>query len=75
VSRATLWDELWLGVKCQSNQVIAGSPRNSFRASVIFGIGGRALNGGRWRKPTFSNQTPNTDFPKDSSQTMGAKPH
>ena len=30
-----LWDELWIGVKCQSNTEIAGSPRNSFRASVV----------------------------------------
>ena len=29
-----LWDELWIGVKCQSNTEIAGSPRNSFRASL-----------------------------------------
>jgi hypothetical protein len=28
------WDELWIGVKCQSNPEIAGSPRNSFRASL-----------------------------------------
>ena len=28
------WDELRIGVKCQSNVEIAGSPRNSFRASV-----------------------------------------
>jgi hypothetical protein len=27
-------DELWLGVKGQTNSEIAGSPRNSFRASV-----------------------------------------
>lgn len=27
-------DDLWLGVKFQSNSEIAGSPRNSFRASV-----------------------------------------
>jgi hypothetical protein len=27
-------DDLWLGVKFQSNPEIAGSPRNSFRASV-----------------------------------------
>ena len=30
----TLADELWLGVKFQTNSEIAGSPRNSFRASV-----------------------------------------
>ena len=29
-----LADELWLGEKFQSNTDIAGSPRNSFRASV-----------------------------------------
>ena len=27
-------DEVWIGVKGQSNSVIAGSPRNSFRASL-----------------------------------------
>ena len=27
-------DELWVGVKGQSNSVIAGSPRNAFRCSV-----------------------------------------
>ena len=29
-----LSDEVCIGVKCQSNVEIAGSPRNSFRASV-----------------------------------------
>ena len=28
-------DDLWIGVKFQSNTEIAGSPRNSFRASVL----------------------------------------
>ena len=37
-----LWDELWIGVKCQSNTEIAGSPRNSFRASV-----GNEFHGGK----------------------------
>jgi hypothetical protein len=38
-------DELWLGVKCQTNLEIAGSRRNSFRTSVIpLNAGGRALN-------------------------------
>ena len=41
-----LWDELWIGVKCQSNTEIAGSPRNSFRASLkVENICGRALIG------------------------------
>ena len=28
------WDDVWIGVKFQSNSDIAGSPRNSFRASL-----------------------------------------
>ena len=28
------WDDLWVAVKFQSNPEIAGSPRNSFRASL-----------------------------------------
>ena len=39
-------DEVWLAVKFQSNLEIAGSPRNSFRASVGNEFrGGKALNG------------------------------
>ena len=30
-----LGDDLWLGVKGQSNSVIAGSPRNAFRCSIV----------------------------------------
>jgi hypothetical protein len=38
-------DDLWLGVKNQTNPEIAGSPRNSFRASVAIKFReGRALN-------------------------------
>ena len=37
-------DELWIAEKFQSNSEIAGSPRNSFRASLDVKIyGGRAL--------------------------------
>ena len=44
-------DELWIGVKGQSNSVIAGSLRNSFRASPrIKKRGGRATD--RQRVPT-----------------------
>ena len=40
-----LGDELWVGVKVQSNLEIAGSPRNSFRASLLAKSGGgRALD-------------------------------
>ena len=38
-------DDLWIGEKFQSSWEIAGSPRNSFRASVYDSFyGGRALN-------------------------------
>ena len=38
-------DELWIAEKFQTNSEIAGSPRNSFRASLINeSIGGKALN-------------------------------
>jgi hypothetical protein len=54
-SVAKLGDELWIGVKCQSNVEIAGSPRNSSRASLADeSAGGRALDGqgGAIRLPT-----------------------
>ena len=39
-------DDLWIGVKGQANSVIAGSPRNSFRASVAdLASGGKVLDG------------------------------
>ena len=39
-----LWDELCIGVKGQSNSVIAGSPRKIFRYRLAqFSTGGRAL--------------------------------
>ena len=39
-------DEMWIAEKFQSNPEIAGSLRNSFRASLDKDItGGRALNG------------------------------
>ena len=39
-------DEVWLAVKFQTNLEIAGSPRNSFRASVEYKFnGGKALYG------------------------------
>ena len=40
------WDEVWVEVKFQTNLEIAGSLRNSFRASLgILDHGGRALFG------------------------------
>ena len=42
---AIVLDDLWLEVKFQSNSDIAGSPRNTFRGSVVIKFyGGRALN-------------------------------
>ena len=39
-------DDVWIAEKFQSNPEIAGSPRNSFRASLeVESIGGRALIG------------------------------
>ena len=55
-----LLDEMWVGVKCQSNVEIAGSPRNSFRASVSNEFnGGKALNGLGADKVTEPYQTQN----------------
>ncbi len=76
MSAAKLWDELWVEVKCQTNLDIAGSPRNSSRASVKgsvaevehwIGRGGRKLAG--------PNQTPNAATPHLGSRTVGDKLH
>ena len=51
-------DDLWIGEKFQSNPDIAGSPRNSFRASLAYNRGGgRALNdlGGHKAYRSLSN--------------------
>ena len=54
-------DELWIAEKFQSNSEIAGSPRNSFRASLRKKYrGGRALNGQGALYVTETYQTPNT---------------
>ena len=45
ISVKKLRDDLWIAEKFQSNSEIAGSPRNSFRASLeVKMYGGRALN-------------------------------
>ena len=54
-------DEVWLAEKFQSNSEIAGSPRNSFRTSlVLLARGGRALNEVGANKVTELYQTTNT---------------
>ena len=68
-------DELWLGVNCQSNLVIAGSPRNMFKHSTSQKPRGRATG---WRfgpQGTSSNQTPNTRCLVQGSQVMEDKFH
>ena len=56
-------DELWLGVKCQTNPEIAGSRRNNFRVSVRRErTGGRALDEVGGLPPTELNQTPNASM-------------
>ena len=53
-------DDLCVAVKFQSNSEIAGSPRNSFRASVGNEFpGGKALNGLGADKVTDAYQTLN----------------
>ena len=53
-------DEMWLAEKFQSNPEIAGSLRNSFRASLGEKItGGKALNGLGADKVTEPYQTQN----------------
>ena len=45
ISVKKLPDEVWIAEKFQSNSEIAGSPRNSFRASLeMESNGGKALN-------------------------------
>ena len=51
---------MWVGVKGQSNSVIAGSPRNAFRCSVVWWV----LEVEHWMgegadKLTELSQTPN----------------
>ena len=53
-------DEVWIAEKFQSNSEIAGSPRNSFRASLMKkSNGGRALNVRGGITPTKAYQTTN----------------
>ena len=71
-----LWDDLWVGVKGQSNSVIAGSPRNSFRASLRYkSAGGRALDGLGGNKAYQTQPNSECQYLLPGSQTMGAKVH
>ena len=54
-------DELWIGVKGQSNLEISCSLRNNFRVSLGVKLAGvkHWIHAGAYR-PTKGNQTPNT---------------
>ena len=53
-------DELWVGVKCQSNLEIAGSPRNVLRYSLTrFAAEVEHWMGAGPYRVTKLNQTPN----------------
>ena len=74
---------MWIAEKFQSNPEIAGSPRNSFRASLVReSHGGRALNvrGGREAYQRLSNHECHRDVPQESDcmrqvgQSKGKKP-
>ena len=67
-------DELWIGVKGQSNFVIAGSLRNIFRYSVVFeAVRGRALIG-LGPTPRYQTQS-NSEYSRwiHGSQALGDK--
>src|SRR5690606_39651915 len=67
-------DDLWLGVKGQSNSVIAGSPRNAFRGSVVCFLPevDHWLGDGPYRVTALS-QTPNAGKCERGSETVGDK--
>ena len=69
-------DELWLGVKGQSNIVIAGSPRNSFRASLVDKATGveYSMSSGPYQD-TKLNETIEYCCRCYGSQNVGAKLH
>jgi hypothetical protein len=67
-------DELWVGVKCQSNTEIAGSPRNALRGS----LGNYPSEVEHWlgagrSRVTKPSQTPNADVMDPGSETAGEK--
>ena len=54
-------DEVWLGVKCQSNPELAGSPRNVLRRSGCdYSLGVKHCFGAGCESGTKSRQTLNT---------------
>ena len=69
-------DDLWIGVKGQSNFVIAGSPRNAFRCSVTcFVLEVEHWIGDGPHRVTDLSQTPNASTLERGSETVGDKLH
>ena len=65
-------DELWVGVKCQSNLEIAGSPRNVLRYSLTGSVSEveHWMGAGPYRV-TKLNQTPNGNSPRVAVRRPG----
>ena len=65
---------MWVGEKFQSNPEIAGSPRNSFRASPVFVLPEveHWISAGA-SKPTKEYQTPNAGQEESGSQAARDK--
>ena len=60
-------DELWIGVKGQSNLEISCSPRNNFRVSLEKTLyGGRALDP-RGGLPAYQRE-PNSEYHKETRE-------
>jgi len=67
-------DDLWIGVKDQSKLAIAGSPRNSFRASVICLVIGVELLKGLGDLQVYQTLSNSKYYnSKNGSQTTGDK--
>ena len=76
MSSETGSDDLWIAEKFQSNSEIAGSPRNSFRASLgKQSRGGRALIGCGARKGYQAQSNSECHRLTSGSQTVSAKIH
>ena len=67
-------DDLWVGVKGQSNLEIARTPRNALRCSVgFFCIGGRATNKARGLRGLPTLDELRMPIQVTSSEAWGAK--
>ncbi|CAL6437845.1 unnamed protein product [Bathycoccus prasinos] len=66
-------DELWLGVKCQSNLELAGSPRNALRRSGLRKVARRSMGADTCPVPeALVNGGSNYNCPKVAKFLVGA---